>query len=71
MYTESIEERLARMTPGEHQLHKQAVDEGFEAEKCPDCGVVLLAHHHFVICDRGKRCPMSDGVTLLERMRGW
>lgn len=44
----------------------EAEAEGYKSEVCR-CGTVFLAFHHFCGC-RVPDCPMSDGVTLLERM---
>ena len=44
----------------------EAESEGYKSEVCR-CGTVFLAFHHFCAC-REDGCPMSDGVSLLERM---
>lgn len=45
----------------------EAESEGYKSEVCK-CGVVFLAFHHYCGC-QVKDCPMSDGVTILERMQ--
>jgi hypothetical protein len=46
------------------QLEAEA--EGYKSEVC-SCGVVFLAFHHYCSCTVSN-CPMSDGVTLLDRL---
>lgn len=48
------------------QKQAEAVAEGYKSEVC-ECGAVFCAFHHYTNC-RHPRCPMSDGVSLLERM---
>jgi len=44
----------------------KAEAEGYLNEVC-ECGMVFLAFHHYTTCE-DKKCPFSDGVTMLERM---
>jgi len=48
------------------QKQEEAVAEGYKSEIC-SCGVTFLAFHHYVDC-RKEGCPMSDGVSVLDRM---
>jgi hypothetical protein len=66
-------ERWNRMNPNSPEMleawkARQAVAEaqGHKSEVC-SCGVVFLAFHHFCRC-AVKDCPISDGVSVLERM---
>ncbi len=66
-------ERWNRNNPSfEHDLafwkakQETAEAEGYKSEVC-GCGVVFLAFHHYCGCRRSE-CPMSDGVSLLDRM---
>ncbi len=43
----------------------EAKGEGYKSERC-ECGAVFLAFHHYTYC-RQDGCPMSDGITQLER----
>ena len=49
----------------EIDLHAQAIAEGYKDEVCKECGVMFLAHIHFIRCDHSK-CPMSSGKTFFE-----
>ena len=56
----------------QEELHKEALAEGYKDEKCPTCGTMFLAHHHFVICDQSS-CPMKstiDTKSVLEHVLG-
>jgi hypothetical protein len=55
----------------EQEKIAQAVEEGYPDvdETCPKCGTVFKNYHHFILCPRGKECPMSNGKgTILEQM---
>lgn len=45
----------------------KAKAEGYVSEKC-GCGCDFLAFHHWTTC-RDARCPMSDGISMLQRMQ--
>lgn len=45
----------------------EAVAEGYKSEICGQCGACFLAFHHWTTCQQ-EGCPMSDGVSMLERM---
>lgn len=47
---------------------EQAKAEGYKSEKC-SCDCVFLAFHHFTSC-QDSECPMSDGVSILDRLKG-
>jgi len=66
--TDAIQRRLDEMTANEAELRAAAIEEGYKDEVCADCGVVFLAHHHFVSCPR-LDCPMKDGKpSLLDQL---
>lgn len=44
----------------------EAKSEGYVSERC-DCGCSFLAFHHWTTC-RDSTCPMSDGVSMLQRL---
>lgn len=49
------------------QKLSEAVAEGYKSEVC-ECSVTFLAFHHYTTC-RCERCPFSDGVSMLQRMK--
>ena len=56
----------------QEELHKEALAEGYKDEKCPKCGTMFLAHHHFVRCNEAE-CPMkstTDTKSVLEHILG-
>ena len=60
-----IEAAISQLDENGHKLHKQALAEGYEDEVCPhaECGAVLLAHHHFILCGI-QDCPMVSRQNL-------
>lgn len=75
---ERISAAVNQLDEAGRELYTQAISEGYKDEICPhpDCGVVLLAHKHYLHCDP-RLCPMasrldpnSDGSskTLLEKL---
>ena len=51
------------------KLREEALAEGYKDQKCPKCEALLLANHHFLICDTSE-CPMrskTETRSLLER----
>ena len=60
-----IDTEISRLGENGRRLHDQALLEGYKDEVCPEarCGVVLLAHHHFLRCDHAA-CPMVSRQNL-------
>lgn len=60
-----IDATISKLDEQGRVLREQAISEGYKDEICPraDCGVVLLAHHHFVRCDPAT-CPMASRQNL-------
>lgn len=60
-----IETAINQLDENGRKLYKQALTEGYKDEICPkaQCGIVLLAHHHFLRCDP-QSCPMVSRQNL-------
>ena len=71
---DKIKLAIESLSPELLEKHQEAIVEGFEDKVCSKCGVVYLAHHHFVSCLLAHcgECPMvSKGAkTLLRRLLG-
>lgn len=69
-----IENFINALDDNAKKLHEEALEEGYEDKICPKCGVVFLAHHHFVRCEYAKlgTCAMvkSDTKSVLENIIG-
>lgn len=44
-----------------------ALDEGYNNERCLKCGVLFLAHIHFIRCDE-PNCPMKGTPSLFDML---
>ena len=64
----TIEDEIAKLSPELLADHDKCLSEGLKDEYCSSCGVVFLAHHHFLQCGK-PNCPMSNGKTFFEMMK--
>lgn len=72
---DKINAAIKILTPKQLKLHKKAIEiDGYKDEICPKCGVVFLAHYHFVNCHHAHcgKCPMvrTNSESLLKMLLG-
>lgn len=63
--SEKIDIAISALTPESKVEHDKCLGEGYKDEVCSKCGVVFLAHIHFIQCE-DKPCPMSSGKSFLD-----
>ena len=68
-----IKNSIKNLTPELIIEHNKCLAEGFKDKVCPKCGVVYLAHHHFINCELGRygECPIvskSNPKSILQQL---
>ncbi|MEK7570553.1 MAG: hypothetical protein AAB515_03905 [Patescibacteria group bacterium] len=58
---EKINLELSHLDENQKRLYAEALAEGYKDKVCSECGIVLLAFHHFIRCG-SETCP--------EKIRG-
>ena len=50
----------------------EAEAQGYKDEICPKCNLYLAPFHHFIDCKYAREgdCPISDDISLLDRIFG-
>jgi len=70
--SEKVKTEVNKLGPKETVLHNEALEDGYKDEICPKCGIVFLAHFHFVNCEKIHcgECPMvaKDTKSLLHQI---
>ena len=66
-----VQSKVAALSSSDKALYEAALTEGLTNEKCMKCGVIFLAHHHFIRCAYAVlgECPMvSDTESVLHKI---